>query len=114
MDGVRAPHRDRPGDAMLMAGYIAESTLADQMFRLAVEACPNGMVMIDGDGKMVMVNSEIEPHFGYAREELIGRPMVLLVRERLRMQHIRQRKQFLQQPTTAKPETRRSGAGREL
>ena len=30
------------------------------MFRLAVEACPNGMVMIDGDGKMVMVNAEIE------------------------------------------------------
>jgi PAS domain S-box-containing protein len=54
-----------------MRGYIAERGFAEEMFRLAVEACPTGMVMIDRDGKMVMVNAEIEKQFGYTREELI-------------------------------------------
>jgi PAS domain S-box-containing protein len=79
------------------------------MFRLAVEACPSGMVMIDSDGKLVMINSEIENQFGYAREELIGQPVDILVPERLRAQHARHRHHF-----TPNPETRHIGAGREL
>jgi PAS domain S-box-containing protein len=90
-------------------GHIAERGLAAEMFRLAVEACPSGMVMIDRDGKMVMVNTEIEHQFGYTREELIGQPVDMLVPERLRMQHARHRHDF-----TPKPETRRMGAGRDL
>ncbi len=92
-----------------IGGLIAERGLAEEMFRLAVEACPSGMVMIDSDGKMVMVNAEIESQFGYAREELIGQPVDMLVPERLRTQHARHRHQF-----APKPETRRMGAGRDL
>ena len=76
--------------------------IADEMFRLAVEACPSGMVMIDRTGKMAMVNTEIESQFGYTREELIGQPVEMLVPERLRTQHARHRHGF-----TPKPETRR-------
>jgi PAS domain S-box-containing protein len=92
-----------------MGGFIVERGAAEEMFRLAVEACPSGMVMIDRDGKMVMVNTEIENQFGYAREELIGQPVDILIPERLRAQHVRHRHNF-----TPKPETRRMGAGREL
>lgn len=99
---------------MITASYIAERGLAEEMFRLAVEACPNGMVMIDSDGKMVMVNSEIESQFGYAREELIGQPVDMLVPARLRNQHVRHRHEFTHKPGAEKPETRRMGAGREL
>lgn len=53
-------------------------------FRLAVEACPNGMVMFNGHGDMVFVNNEIAKQFGYRREELIGRPVDMLVPPRLR------------------------------
>ncbi len=87
-----------------MRDYIAE-----EMFRLAVEACPSGMVMIDRGGKMVMVNTEIENQFGYTREELIGQPVEMLVPERLRTQHVRHRHDF-----TPNPESRRMGAGRDL
>jgi PAS domain S-box-containing protein len=48
-------------------GFIPKQGLAEEMFRLAVEACPSGMVMIDRDGKIVMVNTEIENQFGYSR-----------------------------------------------
>jgi len=88
--------------------YIAERGLAEEMFRLAVEACPSGMVMTDR-GKMVMVNTEIENQFGYSREELIGRDVELLVPERSRAQHILHRRNF-----TPQAEDRRIEAGREL
>ena len=61
--------------------------LAEEKFRLAVEACPNGMVMFDGHGKTVMVNTEIERQFGYRRESLIGQPVDMLIPVRLRGQY---------------------------
>ena len=47
-----------------VAGDNIERGLVEEKFHLAVEACPNGMVIIDGDGKMVMVNAAIEQQFG--------------------------------------------------
>jgi PAS domain S-box-containing protein len=88
--------------------YIAERGLAEEMFRLAVEACPSGMVMIE-HGNMVMVNTEIENQFGYSRDELIGQAVEMLVPERLRAQHTLQRRNF-----TPGPETRRMDAGGDL
>jgi PAS domain S-box-containing protein len=88
---------------------ISERDLGDEMFRLAVEACPNGMVMTDADGKIVMANSEIEQQFGYPRDELIGQPVDMLVPERLRSHHARYRHNY-----TPKSEARRMGAGRDL
>jgi PAS domain S-box-containing protein len=46
--------------------------LAEEEFRLAVEACPNGIVMFEADGSMAMVNAAVERQFGYRREDLIG------------------------------------------
>ena len=89
--------------------YIVERGFAEEMFRLAVEACPSGMMMIDHDGRIVMVNTEIESQFGYGREELIGQPVDVLVPERLRTVHAHHRRNF-----TPKPESRRMAAGRDL
>jgi PAS domain S-box-containing protein len=82
---------------------------AEEKFRLAVEACPNGMIMIDSVGKIVMVNAEIERSFGYQREELIGQTVDILVPVRLNPQHVQHRDKFM-----AHPETRRMGEGRDL
>jgi PAS domain S-box-containing protein len=90
-------------------GYIAERVLAEEMFRLAVEACPSGMVVVSDDGKMVMVNTEIERQFGYAREELIGQQIEILVPERFRARHNHHCQYFI--PTL---EARRVGVGSEL
>jgi PAS domain S-box-containing protein len=87
---------------------VAARSLADEMFRLAVEACPNGMLMYDASGKIVMVNSEIEKQFCYARDELIGQPVAILVPERYRLQHVRHQQHFM-----LKPETRRMDAALE-
>jgi PAS domain-containing protein len=63
---------------------LSDESFAEEKFRLAVESCPNGMVMSDGTGKIVLINAEAERLFGYERDELIGRPMEVLVPERLR------------------------------
>ncbi len=83
--------------------------LAEEKFQLAVESCPNGMVMIDAAGAILLVNAETERLFGYRREELIGRPVDALVPVRFRAKHPRHRKTF-----TDHPDTRPMGKGREL
>jgi PAS domain S-box-containing protein len=65
----------------------------EEIFRLAVDACPGGIVMIDAGAKIAVVNAEAEQMFGYRSNELIGRSVDMLVPERLRPQYVR----FLQQ-----------------
>jgi PAS domain S-box-containing protein len=88
---------------------IAEQKFAEEMFRLAVESCPSGMVMIDRSGKVILVNTEIERLFGYGRDELIGQSVDILVPARLRSRHARYREGFTRQATT-----QRTSAGRDL
>src|SRR6266487_1384527 len=50
----------------------AERTRGDDRFRAAVESAPNGMVMIDRAGGIVLVNREIERLFGNGEEDVQG------------------------------------------
>lgn len=107
-----SPIKSRSGKVLgssIIVRDLSEQKLAQNMFELAVEACPNGMIMIDCDGRIVMVNTEVERLFGYERSELINQPVDMLVPDKMRDQHARQRREF-----TAAPETRRMGANREL
>ncbi len=81
----------------------------EQRLRAAVESSLTGILMIDSDGHIVLVNREVERLFGYSREELLGRSVELLVPERFRAIHVEQRAQFL-----AHPRMRAMGAGRDL
>jgi PAS domain S-box-containing protein len=81
----------------------------EQRLRAAVECCHSGLLMIDGDGKIVLVNREVERLFGYAREELLGKSVDVLVPQRHRGPHGTFRQAFL-----AEPKVRLLGAGREL
>jgi PAS domain S-box-containing protein len=79
--------RDAEGHAIRMLGVtfdITERKNADEQFRLAIEAAPTGMLLIDRRGSIVLVNAQIEKLFGYPRSELLGQPMEMLVPERLR------------------------------
>ncbi|OGC79928.1 MAG: hypothetical protein A2145_05370, partial [candidate division Zixibacteria bacterium RBG_16_40_9] len=91
------------------ARNITERKQAEEKFRLVVESAPCGMLMINEQGKILLVNSRTEKLFGYQREELIGQPVELLVPEHLRGKHFENRKTFFTQPST-----RLMGVGRDL
>jgi PAS domain S-box-containing protein len=82
---------------------------AEELMQRIVEAAPCGMVMIDSNGAIVMVNPHTEALFGYARNELIGKPLETLLPERFRAAHGGHRRQFV-----AAPSMRQMGVGRDL
>ena len=88
---------------------MTEQKLAEEKFRLVVEASPSGIIMVDTTGAVVLVNAETERMFGYGREELIGRPIETLVPLELRSCHANRRMEF-----AMRPERRRMGAGGDL
>ncbi len=82
---------------------------ATDQVRLAMEAAPTAMIMTDRDGKSVLLNQQAEALFGYRRDELLGKPIEMLIPERFQAQHPQHRTAFLREPR-ARP----MGAGREL
>ena len=71
----------------------AETALREREAHLAavLDATPDAMVIVDGDGRIVHVNAQTERLFGYAREELLGQAVELLLPERFRHGHVRHR-----------------------
>jgi len=66
---------------------ISERTWAQEQFRIAVESAPNGMLIVDQEEEIALVNAHIEQLFGYNRDELLGRPVENLLPERFRSKH---------------------------
>ncbi len=52
-----------------------------------LEAAPDAMVIVDRNGRITLVNSQTERLFGYARQELLGQPVEILIPERFRARH---------------------------
>jgi PAS domain S-box-containing protein len=96
------------GIAAMILDCPAEN-FAEEKFRLAVEACPSGMVMTDSAGVIVLVNTAAECLFGYRRRELVGQRMEILLPERLRGEYFKQRATF-----ALNPQARRLQPSREL
>jgi PAS domain S-box-containing protein len=78
-------------------------------FETVIEAAPDAMVIVDQEGRILLVNGQTERLFGYRREELLGKPVELLVPERFRGGHASKRQGYV-----AEPRTRPMGAGLEL
>lgn len=88
---------------------LTERKRADEQFRLAMEAAPNGMMLVDQSGRIVRVNAQIEALFRESRAELVGRFVEDLIPERFREGHSATRQGYF-----AAPSARPMGAGREL
>lgn len=98
-------------------GQLARSTGAlgidrkptREEFEVLFESAPNGVMVMGGDGIIMLVNKRIEMKFGYPPGALIGQPVEILVPERWRGAHAELRSMFAREP-----QARPMGAGREL
>jgi len=83
--------------------------LGHDSWQVVFEAAPNAMLVVGADGCIQQLNQQAEALFGYARGDLIGRQVEVLVPERFRSQHPDDRRNYFAQPAT-----RAMGAGRDL
>lgn len=78
-------------------------------FRQLFDTAPDAVLIVDPDGKIVLVNRQVERLFGYTRESLTGRSIEVLIPERARASHVGHRVRF-----SAEPRLRPMGTGLEL
>lgn len=81
----------------------------EERFRLAVEAAPNAILMVNQAGEIVLLNAQTENYFGYASSELLGANVEQLVPELQAKHHATHRANFARQA-----HMRDMGVGRDL
>lgn len=79
------------------------------IFPLVVERAPVGILLVNDRGQIVHLNPKGQSIFGYNLKELIGRPMEILLPQRVRQVHVEHRAHFME-----KPQARAMGEGRYL
>jgi PAS domain S-box-containing protein len=85
------------------------SASSEERFGQLLDAAPDAMVVVGPDGKILLVNAQTERLFGYARAELVGNDLDLLIPERFRQGHGGHLSRYF-----AAPDTRPMGSGLEL
>jgi len=70
-------------------------TIPSGLARSALEAAPDAMIIIDGSGAIRFANRQVSSLFGYAHDEVVGKPVELLMPERFHAHHIEHRDQYL-------------------
>lgn len=74
-----------------------------------LESAPDGIVIVDSAGGVMLVNAQAERMFGYLEDELLGKPVETLIPEHFREKHSTHRANY-----SAMPQTRPMGTGLEL
>ncbi len=120
---LRYPVRDEHGEVFGFGAFSLDITAskrierelreAEQGLRMLLEAAPDAVVMVNGDGLIVRLNAKAEEVFGFARKDLLGEPVEMLIAAELREAHVAYRREYLAQPGPRQFETtcrRRDGS----
>jgi len=94
---LRGPDGSTVGGVALAVDTTALKQ-SEHHYRALLESAPDGMVLVDAEGIIQVVNAEALRMFGYEREELVGASIELLMPERSRRQHLDLRAAFTREP----------------
>ncbi|MBK6636462.1 MAG: PAS domain S-box protein [Rhodocyclaceae bacterium] len=78
-----------------MEAQQVEIKATEAWFRGIIESAPDGMLVADDHGRIVLVNPQVESLFGYAPGELIGKAIEILVPDGIRSKHGGQRESYM-------------------
>jgi PAS domain S-box-containing protein len=88
---------------------LRDARIVEERFHDCFDAVPDAIVVINEAGRVVLFNEPAQGLFGYGRDEVLGRPVELLLPERFRHAHRSHRTHF-----SAAPRRRTMGGGLEL
>ncbi|NIP84553.1 MAG: PAS domain S-box protein, partial [Planctomycetales bacterium] len=96
---------------MTVALRLSQQALqsSERQIRTVIESAPNGMLVVDRQGTIQLVNTQIERLFGYSRDQLLNQKIEILVPEAVRPHHVAYRDSFFANPTA-----REMAAGSDL
>ena len=80
-------------DAARIEAQIGLQT-SEEKFRSLLESAPDPIVISDKEGCIVLLNAQTEKVFGYSRDELFGKPVEILIPEKLRGAHVGHREKY--------------------
>ncbi len=92
-----------------MLKALRDAKLVEAKFRDLLESTPDGIIMANSTGRIVLANSQAERLFGYPAGELRGQLIEVLLPQRFRGGHVGHRSKYF-----GMPRTRTMGAGLEL
>ena len=80
---------ETPGGLVVSAAIrdVTQRRREDERFRALLESAPDAMVIVDHEGRIVLINRQVEHLFGYERDDLLGQPVEVLVPDRFRARH---------------------------
>lgn len=88
---------------------LKEPIIPSDAFTEIFYSMSEGLVMVDGTGKIIVSNPAAEQIFGYPKNGLVGLSLELLLPEKYKDTHVRFRKDF-----NSSPSPRKMGTGRDL
>jgi PAS domain S-box-containing protein len=112
IEATSMPLRDENGKTTGFVSVnrdVTERHHTEAKFRGLLESAPDAMVIVDGQGKIVLVNSQTKKLFDYAADELIGQSVEMLIPARFLTHHPEHRTTYF-----ADPRVRVMGQGLEL
>ncbi|MFO0608564.1 MAG: PAS domain S-box protein [Polyangiales bacterium] len=78
---------------------LGEATARSRDYGQLLDSVPDAIVTVNRDGRIELVNAQTEAMFGYARAELLGQPLEVLIPERFHARHAGHMGRYFANPT---------------